>query len=284
LEKLVKFFQGLLSLSHAESKGFIKLLIVCLVAIALLYVPEYLFQGNLQATAEDARILDSLANELERKSEPRLDTKLFNFDPNFIAVDSLILLGFERDIALRIDKYRGKGGRFLVKSDLKKIYGLSEQAYQRVVNYIDLPDSLNSTAQRERQIAGNLNEMNAAELEKLRLIGRVLAGRIVRYRELLGGYVTIDQLYEVYGLPEDAVRELQKSVFIKKNFRPRMIRVNHDALDELKKHPYISDVLARDIVRFREINAAIGSEKVLANFKSIDKSSFEKLILYLDFR
>ncbi len=63
-----------------------------------------------------------------------------------------------------------------------------------------------------------------------------------------------------------------------------MIRINHDDFDRLKRHPYISDQLAEDIIRYREINSSIESEKVLANFKSIDKRYFKKLILYLDFK
>ena len=282
MEKLIQFFQKLLSLSHAETKGFIKLLAVCLLAIALLYLPRHLFRGEIKPTAEDVRILDSLANELQRKTNHYEEADLFNFNPNTVSADSLVLLGFEEDIALRIEKYRDKGGRFLIKSDLKKIYGLGEVDYMRIANLIDLPDSLPTNATKD--IPWNLNNVTPTELERKPVIGRALANRIVKYRELLGGYITEDQLDEVYEISEEALTELKESSYVAADFRPRMIRVNHDAQEVLKSHPYISDVLARDMIRFREINATIESEKVLASFKSIDKSSFEKLILYLDFR
>jgi DNA uptake protein ComE-like DNA-binding protein len=282
LEKLIQFFQKLLSLSHAESKGFIKLLFVCLLAIALLYLPGLLFRGETKATAEDVRELDSLANELQRKTNSQDDVALFSFNPNTIPVDSLVLLGFDKDIALRIDKYRDRGGRFLIKSDLKKIYGLRELEYVRIANHINLPDSL--TTKPIEDIPWNLNSVTAAELERIPHISRVLASRIVKYRELLGGYIAEKQLDEVYGISEEALATLKNSLNVAPTFKPRMIRVNQDPLEVLQSHPYISDVLARDMIRFREINATIESEKVLANFKSIDKGSFEKLILYLDFR
>jgi DNA uptake protein ComE-like DNA-binding protein len=207
---------------------------------------------------------------------------LFSFNPNTIPVDSLVLLGFDKDIALRIDKYRDRGGRFLIKSDLKKIYGLRELDYVRIANHINLPDSL--TTKPTEDIPWNLNSVTAAELERIPHISRVLASRIVKYRELLGGYIAEKQLDEVYGISEEALATLKNSLNVVPTFKPRMIRVNQDPLEVLKSHPYISDVLARDMIRFREINATIESEKVLANFKSIDKGSFEKLILYLDFR
>ena len=115
------------------------------------------------------------------------------------------------------------------------------------------------------------------------MIGKVLSLRIVRYRDALGGYISEEQFDEVYGLPAEAAVSLKSLVYISKSFKPRLINVNEDSLLALQQHPDISDVLAEDIVRFREINTIIESEKVLSNFKSIDKSTFEKLILYLEF-
>lgn len=281
MEKLVIFFQRLFYLSNAESKGFVKLLAVCLLAIAVMYLPNYFFQGDMQATAEDTRVLDSLVSVLENKGKLHQIEARFSFDPNILSVDSFVLLGFKKEIAQRIVNYRNKGGQFHVRRDLTKIFGLSDQEYEKVYDYIDLPDSLHSSTQ---SIFRNLNEITAFEMQSIPMIGQVLAARIVKYRELLGGFVSKDQLNEVYGLSEEAAEILQNSVFINPNFRPRLIRVNHDSLKILKKHPYISEVLAEDIVRYRDINSIIESEKVLANFKSLDKSSFEKLILYLDFR
>lgn len=116
------------------------------------------------------------------------------------------------------------------------------------------------------------------------MIGDVLASRIVTYREMLGGYITEEQLDEVYGLSDEALRNVKSSVFIRDGFKPRLIKINSDSLNALKSHPYISGQLAEDIIRFREINTTIESEIVLANFKSVDKSNFEKLIFYLDFQ
>ena len=116
------------------------------------------------------------------------------------------------------------------------------------------------------------------------MVGDVLAARIVKYRDLLGGYVSEDQLEEVFGLEDVALSNMKIETYIKLNFKPRLVRINHDSLEILQNHPYISYRLAEDILRFREINSTIESEIVLTDFKSIDKSNFKKLILYLDFR
>ncbi len=54
---------------------------------------------------------------------------------------------------------------------------------------------------RKRPIL-NLNICDSASLEALPGIGPVLSSRIIKYRNLIGGYVSVDQLKEVYGLPK----------------------------------------------------------------------------------
>lgn len=115
-------------------------------------------------------------------------------------------------------------------------------------------------------------------------INNLIASRIVRFRSALGGFVTKDQYTEVYDITPEALKSLRSSIIIVDGFKPELIRISSATKDELVRHPYISKELAESIIRFRDINNKIDSEKVLANFKSVDKSNFKKLILYLDFQ
>ena len=195
-----------------------------------------------------------------------------------------MLLGFDKKIAERIKNYRDKEGVFYTKKDLQKICGLTDQLFTRMHRYIDLPDSLTISGIQKSNVPVNINEANATQLTEIPMIGEVLSARIIGYRKLLGGFVALGQLKEVYGLSDDALESLKSTTFIKADFKPRLVKINYDSLDVLSRHPYISYQLADDIVRFRKINSIIESETVLANFKSVDKSKFKKLILYLDFQ
>lgn len=55
----------------------------------------------------------------------------------------------------------------------------------------------------------DLNSATATDLEQLPGIGPVFAGRIVKYRERLGGYAHISQIKEVYGLPEETYHKIE---------------------------------------------------------------------------
>ena len=283
LERLNRFLQQLFSFSNAESKGFISLMIFSMILIAILFLPDLLFNKKVETDEAEARFLDSLASILERKKdEPGIFTK-FSFDPNIISEDSLVLLGVDRKIAERLNNYRKSGRSFGVKKDLKKIYGFSDQLYNKLYDLIDLPDSLAKSKLKSEKLL-EINAVSIGDLEKIPQINRLMASRIVNFRTALGGFISIEQLQEVYDITTIQIANLKKRIFIGKDFRPKSIKINSAAKKVLSSHPYISHELADDIVRYRDINGKIESEKVLVNFNSVDKGNYKKLILYLDFQ
>jgi DNA uptake protein ComE-like DNA-binding protein len=232
-----------------------------------------------QTSQTDTQKLDSLVMLLEAEKS---QISYFKFNPNTLPPDSLTLLGIPVKVAERLDNYRLKGGVFQVKDDVKKIYGLSDELYLTLATYIDLPDSIVVKPVKNQAI--DINKVNVELLKMQPGIGDFLAGRIMKYRDLLGGFVSLDQLDEVYGLEDSVLKNLKSRSYISPDFVPRKIKLNSVSAEILQRHPYIPPPLAEDIVRFRELNGAIESEKLLVSFKSVDKGNFEKLILYLDFQ
>ncbi len=284
MDKIYQLIKNVLKLSHNEARGFFSLLIASVIALVLLFFPEIIIHQNRTVDPSDVKQLDSLVTILENRELSDEHRTLFLFDPNSISVDSLILLGFSKNVAERLINYRSKGGRFYIKRDVRKIYGVTDQLMDGIYTFINLPDSAFRDLGKKPEQKFDLNYASADQLKKVDMIGNVLAARIVKYRDVLGGFVSKNQLGEVYGLPDTALGNLKSATFISSGFKPRLLKINRDSLEALRNHPYISDKLAEDILRFREINSTIESEKVLANFISIDKSKFEKLILYLDFQ
>jgi len=54
----------------------------------------------------------------------------------------------------------------------------------------------------------NLNKVDSAQLEGLPRLGPVLAARICKFRESLGGYHSTDQLKEIWGLQPEVAEEV----------------------------------------------------------------------------
>jgi DNA uptake protein ComE-like DNA-binding protein len=95
-----------------------------------------------------------------------------------------------------------------------------------------------------------LNTVDSVSLEKLPGIGPVLAGRIIKYRTILGGYHSPDQLSQVYGIKPDLLERVGKYLTAD-TLKIRKIDVNTAEFKEINAHPYISFPQAKLIMKSR---------------------------------
>jgi competence ComEA-like helix-hairpin-helix protein len=97
----------------------------------------------------------------------------------------------------------------------------------------------------------DLNLADTTQLKTIYGIGPVIAKRIVTYRTNLGGFILMDQLYEVWGLDSTVVGRLTAKSVIVPDFMPNKLAINHCSEQELSRHPYLRTKLARAIVNYR---------------------------------
>jgi competence ComEA-like helix-hairpin-helix protein len=129
----------------------------------------------------------------------------------------------------------------------------------------------------------DINFADSLELDKVYGIGFKTATRIIKYRDKLGGFVNMNQLYEVWGLDTIVVQELHKKSFISEQFTPLRININKADFSELKDHPYIGYKLAKVIIAFRNQHGNFHGEQQLREIKIITESDIEKLKPYLEY-
>jgi DNA uptake protein ComE-like DNA-binding protein len=136
---------------------------------------------------------------------------------------------------------------------------------------------------QDRRQQLELNAADSSVLESLPLIGPVLAARTVKYRDLLGGFCTVEQLREVYGLSEETflvVRDLvtADTALIRK------LDINTATYGQLIRHPYLerADVLA--ILKYRELSGSLGSVGDISGNRLVDSARLNKLGPYLLFK
>ena len=128
----------------------------------------------------------------------------------------------------------------------------------------------------------NLNECDSAALEALPGIGPVLSVRIIKYRNLLGGYASRDQLKEVYGLPEETFELILPRVFAD-SLAVRKIKVNEADFNMLIKHPYFTRAEVTAILKYRELKGVIPDIGVMVDNKLISPETAIRIRAYLDF-
>ena len=147
-----------------------------------------------------------------------------------------------------------------------------------------LPKQATYLRTTEKFSAGTMIELNEADtltLKKIPGIGSTFARRIVSYRELLGGFYTVEQLAEVYGIDEERYNALH-TWFKVDTTCIQPLRVNQLSFKELLRHPYLNTSQVRQIERLRR-KAPLQSWNdliLLEEFSAIDR---QRLRPYLSF-
>lgn len=126
------------------------------------------------------------------------------------------------------------------------------------------------------------NEADSVVLQIVPGIGSTMAGRVVKFRENIGGLHQREQLLDVFGMNE----ELMDRLFEYFEFSPgifRKIEVNSFDVAALAKHPYINYGAAKVIVAYREQHGPYASAEDLLNIKIFNEEWLERLKPYLQF-
>lgn len=309
MRKIGKFFKHYFTFGKKNRVGVISL--VCLTTI--IYALPYLFsKKNQPFPAEPTSVLvkamDTLASREEKNRYSKNDEndneyryqpsqiknfangELFQFDPNTLSAQGWQRLGLSEKTSRTIDKYRTKGGKFYKPEDIKKIWGMPVGFYERVKDYIVMAPVQNNYSQNnlekptyakseKKTLFVNINEADTSAFIDLPGIGSKLAARIVNFRDKLGGFYSVDQVRETYGLPDSTFQKIKTSLQI--NGSVKQFNINTATKDELKLHPYIKWNLANAIVEYRNQHGAFKSVEDLKNIVLIDEATFEKIVHYL---
>jgi len=127
----------------------------------------------------------------------------------------------------------------------------------------------------------DINTTDEVQLCTIEGIGPVLAARIVKFRNKLGGFVSQAQCREVYGLPPDVVVRLQQATYIHADFQPVKLDINTADVQTLAVHPYITYQQARSIVSYRIQHGPFQAIEALSDLILIDQATLKKSTPYL---
>ena len=282
--------------SQGQKIGIIVLLTIVVGLIIVNETLPYFFEKSeidaQQFMAEVAIFKQSLQEKEAKKQFQYIAEKKLNFfNPNTLDSAGFVALGIRPKIAQNILKYRNKGGKFKTPQDFSKVYGISEQQFNELLPYINIPKQENAQKDfaEKREIAKptqtlivELNTADTTELKKIKGIGSVFAQRIVKYRELLGGYIKKEQLMEVYGLTSERFQSIEKFIIVDAQ-HVKKIQVNRASVERLKSHKYLNFYAAKAIFEQRQKMGKLSSIDDLKGLKDLPHETLEKIVHYLCF-
>ena len=246
-----------------------------------------LFEKSLQNASDSANEARQLNFQMMDRSVAENKLTPFPFNPNLLPSQQWSKMGLKDWQIKVIKKFEAKGGKFYKKEDFKRMFCISPSEYEILEPYISIPEQKNEYADRKpevreikKKVLIDLNTADSVALLTLYGIGPSFAKRIVKYRNLLGGFYSKQQLLEVYGFDQDRLDKIDDycevgSGGIKK------INVNTIKTDELKKHPYFDYYTAKAIVDQRIILRKFTSVQQIKEIPLIHDELFAKIRNYL---
>jgi competence protein ComEA len=307
MKRLLNSIREHFELTHNEAKSALIFFVIILVNL-LLYYSYSTFSVNKQSEI----IIENYGKtELPEKEEserkwvdygsknyPKRKIERFRFNPNTSSELELTRLGFPKYLSKTILNYRNKGGKFKYKEDLLKIYSMKPELYSDIESLVDLPSKLDkkSTDFEEHRVINespkstfapkkntsivkfDLNTADTTQLMQIKGIGRVFANRIIKYRDILGGFHSIDQIAETYGLDPAVIPELQKYGTL--NGQVKKIKINQ--LDNFR-HPYLKYNQIKVITAYRKQHGNFKNADDLKQIKILDETTISKIAPYIEF-
>jgi competence protein ComEA len=219
------------SFSKKERIAVIILLAVITVFIVLPYFfspqfkkPVIIDMPLQQLALQKVNLVDTTGDNSDEYRKPLASTnktaltknELFYFDPNTLDSAGWKKLGLKDKTIRTIINYRNKGCRFNQANDLRKIYGLQKEEADLLIPYVQIK-SINNQYQQTQSNSNenekslpsptnlkkiNINTATAEELKSLPGLGDVLSNRIVKFRNAVHGFKSVEDVRKTYGLSD----------------------------------------------------------------------------------
>ncbi len=282
--------------SRAERRAIVALTLMIIVVLIVPKAYRFYIAGQAVPTVDStfskevadfqrAYVVDSTSALSDISNDTKPEAELFYFDPNTIGIADWLRLGLSEKQAAVIEKYKAKGGKFYKPDDLRKIYVLSDALKDKLVPYVQIEKDEAYTYKEEVPKAEKfysieINTADSAAFEELRGIGPARASRMVKYRNMLGGYVRVEQIAEVYGMPDSVYEDIKPHLTV----NPALVKkidVNEADYETLRKHPYIHAKIARAIIDWRGYNGKFETVEQLKEVKAVNETVYERILPYV---
>ena len=133
---------------------------------------------------------------------------------------------------------------------------------------------------REPILPIDINRADSVQLLPLPGIGPVFAGRLIKYRGLLGGYASVDQLKEVYGMSMETFDMIADRIVIDTTSLIKL-DLNIATFRELLRHPYLEYENVKALVNYRDFKGDIQSIRELQDNFILPDSVLNRVIPYI---
>lgn len=282
--------------SVAQRSALLALFAIIIGLQSIYYFVDFNSVGTVSPNKEKWLAMQSKFDSL-KKSNTKYIAKIYPFNPNFITDYKGYKLGMS---VLEIDRlldYRKQNKYVNSPKEFQAVTQISDSLLNEIAPYFKFPDWVNNKkenkgyvkyenkafAKNEKITLIDINKATKEDLIKVYGIGEVISIRILKLKEDLGGYVSMEQMSDVWGLSPEVIVGLNSRFKVYSLPLIKKIDINNASLKEISQFSYFRYTLAKEIVTYRSMNGDIKNIEDLSKIKGFPVEKANIIALYLDF-
>ncbi len=303
-----------------QYRGLLILLPIAIVLVAIAIALELLPDADQVEVADLPAEQEVKVTEVAADAE---EVVFKEFDPNKFSYEELREAGLPKEVAVGVVRWRSYGKVYRVKEDLALVSGMTDSIYVLLKPFIvidpsvaakpkvyerkeraEYPTEKPRTAQSQLPKTDSLSkpkpaktepsfahteplvELNGADttaLISVNGIGSKSAAEIVKYRELLGGYHSVEQISELKCVTEQNYEKILQQIYCD-SCEIRKIDINFAAPKVIARHPYVSAAALRKIIKQRQLKGGWSRIEEMVEDNILSEDEAKRLAPYLWFR
>ena len=281
----------------SQQRSGIFLLFAIIIAIQLLYF-FIDFSSFSKASAQKGKWL-SFQSKIDSLKQDKLNyvPKIYPFNPNFITDYKGYKLGMSVVEIDRLLAFRKQNKYVNSAQEFQAVTKVSDSLLNVIAPYFKFPDWVNNKkefatykkfdikafAKKEKLVIIDINQATQEDLIKIYGIGEAISLRILKFKESLGGFVSMEQMNDVWGLSPEVIENLNAHFKVPANPKVKKIDINNASIKELSLFPYFKYPISKNIVTYRSMNGDIKNSEDLTKINGLSIEKAKIIALYLDF-
>lgn len=286
--------KGFFYFRKSDRKGIVALGCIAVFALGVLMVLD-----RMEEQKEQSMDTPVFLEDYHKKPLSVSKKRLHAFDPNTVDSLTLIQFGIKPWKVKNFLHYRAAGKVFRSAEDIGDTYGWTAEDVQRLTPYVSVGTAYQKRKEtprfeerKEHKEEGakpvetkkfhtltkvDVNEADTAMLRRIPGIGEKISVAIVRYRQRLGGFHSVEQLREISIVSP----ELLEWFTVSSSAAVQKIHLNKASFQVLNSHPYISYEQTKALLQYIRLYGKVKDEETLLATGIFTKEELEKLRPYI---
>lgn len=293
-----KTIRNYFNFSKDQQKGILSLFFVIIVLQLVYCFVDFSSVSKENPEKQRWLSLESQIDSMELNLKNRVP-KIYPFNPNFITDYKGYKLGMSVVEIDRLHAFRGENKYVNSAKEFQAVTGVSDSLLKAISPYFKFPDWVKNKqefkslafsntkrayfSKKEKFVVKDINQATQEDLIKVYGIGEAISMRILKFKESLGGFVSMEQMKDVWGLSPEVIEKLNAGFKVGTLSSIKKVDINNASVKELAQFPYFKYSLAREIVIYRSMNGDIKNAGDLIKIKGFPVDKENIIGLYLDF-